>query len=84
MKLNCKPGDLAVLIRSRKDPSHIGKILTVVAWCALTEGWIVDPPLTSGPISWRSVDDKFLRPIRDGNGEDETFEWAGTPDEVTA
>jgi hypothetical protein len=31
---------------------------------------------------WWPIDDRYLRPIRDNDGEDETLSWAGKPREV--
>lgn len=41
----------------------------------LRKGWIV---------SFDSLPDDYLRPIRDQPGEDETLQWLPVPDEVTA
>lgn len=59
--MNCRPGDLAVVVKSQYDQTQIGKIVRVVEWCTWTKGWIVSPPILFYP----SVHDEVLRPIRD-------------------
>ncbi len=75
--MNCKPGDLAVVVRSIYDPAQIGKIVRVVEWCAYTEGWIVSPCI----LFYASVHDECLRPIRDPGDDavDETLQWLPAP-----
>lgn len=79
--MNCKPGDLAVIVRTR-DPAgrkYIGKVVTcvrIVEECY----WDVDPALPR----YVMVNDWCLRPIRDQDGDDETITWAGKPEKVGA
>lgn len=51
--------------------------------------WVVESigaPLgcAGGPLMVRPMFDKYLRPIRDQPGADETLTWCDVPDEVTA
>lgn len=93
MKLNCKPGDLAIVVNSKSSPDCIGLITRVVSYLPDVTGdpaWIVDPPLHDGrlfnglerPGNWWM--DAALRPIRDQDGEDEILRIAGKPQEVKA
>lgn len=87
--MNCKPGDLAVIVRC--DHEHrwaIGRIVRVVtavvsAWGTI--GWALEHPLV-GPDGQRRdcAADRCLRPIRDQDGEDEILRLVGKPQEVTA
>ena len=75
MKLNCKPGDLAIYVN--KDFS--GRIFTIVEksgefW------WRVEPC----PPYVIALHDKNLRPLRDQDGEDEMLRIAGLPNKESA
>lgn len=72
--MNCKPGDLAVIIRARKKPEWLGRVVEVIRPFD-SESWVTDPM----PSEFVSVMDCALRPIRDSDGEDETLIWAGLP-----
>lgn len=80
--MNCKPGDLAVVIRS-KCSDHIGMLVTVVGPALIPElgMWTIEPvkpiPCPS-PFGWKCRDSS-LRPIRDQPGQDETLTWAPVP-----
>lgn len=82
--MNCKPGDLAMIV-SIESPYHRGKIVTVVRVSNMfDDSWVCDPDLEDAEgvgIDWA---DCALRPIRPTDGEDETLQWAGKPNEVTA
>ena len=94
--MNCKPGDLAVIVRS-DFPASIGCLCLVLKsneidhegmWC-----WAVR---ASNKIEWEYgfktvvlnrhgfVPDAWLRPIRDNDGEDEMLRIVGKPEGVTA
>lgn len=85
MNLNCKPGDLAVVVSGYPE-SNIGKVITVTRIATLTSAvlgfpcWEYEGHLDS-TIGGRSglVHDACLRPIRPGDGADETLDWAGLP-----
>jgi hypothetical protein len=87
--MNCKPGDLAVVVAVRgadqKNKAHIGKIVTAAERIDGNE-WKTEPLLIDleGYFSWISLDDSELRPIRDNDGEDETLQWAPVPTKETA
>jgi hypothetical protein len=62
--MNCKPGDLAVVVRAFSDPTQLGKMVRVVEWDGGVGGLTVEPPIITNGRPWRSVDDCALRPIR--------------------
>ena len=86
MMLNCRPGDLAVIVRGR----NVGVLVEVLEKSLLLESdfWLVKVlgapvegllfgqpiPMTEGNIA-----DARLRPIRDQPGDDETLAWTGLP-----
>lgn len=91
-KLNCRPGDLAVIVRSAAG--NEGKIVQCIEldrfmrWQSLggkewtAPGWRVDQVLrgTGGtPDNW--IEDSLLRPIRDPgeDAQDETLLWIPVP-----
>lgn len=86
MKLNCKQGDLAVIVRS--VAGNEGKIVMcmrlVLGEKHLFKGprWQIDRPLPHSTLGagW-TVADCALRPLRDGEGEDEMLRIAGRPQE---
>jgi len=65
--LNCKPGDLAIIVRSPASPENIGKIVRVIrtavesetieGWRVYLRGglpaWIVESD--GSPLAWASV-----------------------------
>lgn len=93
MKLNCKPGDLAVIVRAQVLNQNIGAIVEVVEFLGGPEStWRVR---TLHPMQRRDgrivetgglgrVRDGSLRPIRDNPGEDETLQWLEVPRKVAA
>lgn len=107
MKLNCKPGDLAVVVGSSDFSGLIVNVLHRAPQVpfnlpdgyphiACPEGnfWVIEfkspiPAFIKGsPIPRQAKfatgrDDK-LRPIRPGEGDDETLTWAGKPEKITA
>ena len=87
--MNCKQGDLAVIVRSRAG--NEGRILTClrlakaceceaesVAWSGPV--WVTDADI---PTSWgettRLYPDERLRPLRASDGEDEMLRLVGLP-----
>lgn len=91
--MNCKPGDLAVIVRSVVRPEAVGAVVRCVAFMPAPDGraaWLIDRSL-GGPIvtemglhqgDWWV--DANMRPIRDNDGEDETLSWAGKPQHIEA
>lgn len=79
--MNCKPGDLAVVVRS-KIGNH-GAICIVVKCdpCKRKEhAWVIDikRPLPKGKKYWWIFDSQ-IRPLRDNPGQDETLQWINVP-----
>lgn len=87
--MNCKQGDLAVIVRSAAG--NEGKIVRCVRFIGYVPGfigedrWEIDldlPTMLGGTC--RHVMDGWMRPIRGGEGADETLSWAGKPEKVAA
>ena len=89
--MNCKQGDLAVVVRSLAG--NDGVIVRCIQLMPagtddlsvfLGPVWKIDKPLVS---NWGDsspfINDINLRPIRDNDGEDETLTWAGKPEQVS-
>ena len=92
--MNCKQGDIAQLRKSYTG-CNAGKVVTCVRLhdslthdadgrpfgCGFEHPrWVVDPPLPNG--LWGviyTVADCNLRPLRDGEGEDEMLRLVGLP-----
>jgi hypothetical protein len=91
--MNCKPGDLAVVIAARHTPQLIGALVRVlrlatpgetISRCFFGQSWV---QVCTGESSWLvEKDDQqwfhrdcALRPIRDQPGQDETLTWAPVP-----
>lgn len=89
MKLNCKLGDMAIVVSAPHDPEHVGKIVKCAAFLpnkfGLGPHWSTEPALIRR-ISGNDLDwsDRRLRPIRDNDQPDETLQWVDVPREVTA
>jgi hypothetical protein len=96
--MNCKPGDLAVIVSGVKD-TNIGRIVRCVRIThfrglrmpdgTLNEGvvWEIDRTLTAWSGKRHNFAlDKRLRPIRDPGDDatDETLLWVGSPHKETA
>lgn len=66
--MNCKPGDLAIVIRCPARPELIGRILRVTTPCPVHPGhWDTDPPYYLHPFPFpMSFSDLSLRPLRPG------------------
>ena len=84
MKLNCKQGDLAVIVRSHAG--NEGKIVhclrLVLNERHLFPGprWLIDRAVPHSTLgTTRTVADCALRPLRDNNGEDEVLRLVGLP-----
>lgn len=86
--MNCKPGDLAMVVRCSP-----GSEITLGHTCEIVEmeihpitkeiGWLVDPPCANGHDC---IVDAFLRPLRDPGADavDEMVQKLGKPEGVTA
>lgn len=92
--MNCKPGDLAVLVRVEKPQlePNIGKLVTVLRAYDATRWWVRNeqPMLASHapgvyhqvPVgNWVIASDPSLRPIRPqaDDAQDETLSWLPVP-----
>jgi len=78
MALNCKQGDLAIVIRSNKG--FIGKIVKCLSLARCNPltgeaGWFTEPKLGG----YHCIVDSALRPIRDSNETDEILRIVGKP-----
>lgn len=97
--MNCKPGDLAVMVISTflggslcnvLRPTQIGDrdSLGCVDLGLDGPGWHVEllaPRWFGGQFYCKFMFyDRYLRPIRDQDGDDETLTWAGKPEKVGA
>jgi hypothetical protein len=92
MRLNCRPGDLAILVRAHPVASAcIGRVVRLVgvtlisgspAWSYEGMPWRGGSPMDRW--TWYEIPDAWLRPIRDNDGEDESFRWAPAPEKVLA
>lgn len=86
---NCKPGDLAI---THGLPVDNGVIVEVIGpydnsggWEYLGQCWLIESkgsPLWLTPTKRQqriALPDFNLIPLRDSDGQDETFAWAGKP-----
>jgi hypothetical protein len=82
--MNCKPGDLAIIVRSR----YVGRIVVVKTlepnyqfWEFSADSWRTEPILRD--LLGREVPcpDSYLRPIIDPgeDAQDETLSWLDVP-----
>jgi hypothetical protein len=90
MKLNCKQGDLAVIVRSTNG--NEGKVLTCLRLATFSEvsaqgftgwGWPVWVTDAQIPCVWGYMTELYpddrLRPLRDSDGQDEMLRLVGLP-----
>jgi hypothetical protein len=88
--MNCKPGDLAIVVSPRaKNAGKIGRCVSRYDGPWLDgegPGWVLDGTVLYRHDGTRKrinvIMDKWLRPIRDNDGEDEMLRIAGKPREV--
>lgn len=94
--MNCKPGDLAVIVRC-DNPINLGRIVRCESFNGAANlrgpagriypgAWRISPalPAWSGPATTTYAPDEFLRPIRGQDGEDEILRLVGRPEGVAA
>lgn len=94
--MNCKPGDLAVIVAPDTSTRNLGKIVRVLHGSRLGDGWwwveSLSPAFMNGPGSCDrvamegNIEDRRLRPIRDPGDDavDETLLWLPAPTTETA
>lgn len=89
MKLNCRPGDLAIVVVGENSGKLVDVIQEHPIWGRGV--WRVVPHSNVSSTFGHSkagapigCDDYRLRPIRPDEGDDETLTWAGKPEKVTA
>lgn len=86
--MNCKQGDLAIVIKSYQG--NLGKIVRCLEyipnfkWEGLSNGaWYVEGNITNIVKKGNNyIHDSQLKPLKDNDGEDESFTWAGKPEIV--
>lgn len=75
--MNCKPGELAVVIRDYKN-LHIGRIITVVRYekhpYGRLDAWVTDPVLIDPDGCLFMPTDNGVRPIRPDETHEESTE----------
>ena len=91
--MQCKLGDLAIVVNDFEHPINNGCLLMIVAKAplgafAIPADWI-GRPLSTFEFNGRKQSpggqgivvyrDVELRPLRDSDGQDETLVWAGLP-----
>ena len=79
--MNCKIGDLAIIVGPTRYKHHIGKIVELkkIYTKGIDYGWLTEPIFNTpagAEIVWK---DAHLRPIRDQPGKDESLQWCPTP-----
>lgn len=92
--MNCRLGDLAIVVNDFENPENNGALLKIVAHTRPGQ-WDIPADWNCIPLSTFRFDDKVvapgrgvlgyrdreLRPLRDNDGQDQTFDWAGHPTE---
>jgi hypothetical protein len=76
--MNCRPGDLAVVVAG-SPAANVGKVIRVVE---LDDGlhWTYEGRLLGHfGTPAKVVADDCLRPLRDSDGQDETLSWKEVP-----
>lgn len=86
--MNCKPGDLAIVVLSPAIPELLGMIVQVTKLSdEFPNSWDTEPPVYISGNPWPvSFDDRSLRPIRDpgDDAQDETLQWLDVPSKIEA
>ena len=93
--MQCIPGDLAVVVNDYEYPGNNGALLRVLKSAKPEFGntpydWLCEPlstfrfsktikPGMPCVILYRDVE---LKPLRDGDGQDETLSWLTTPESL--
>lgn len=97
--MNCRPGDIAVIVGGIEANVgrmvRVIKACDALHWAMCHADWEVEllqTTTTSGPLGEQDSGpgmvcvcvDRILRPIRDGEGDDETLTWAPKGETVPA
>ena len=87
--MNCKEGDLAVIVRSSyANEGRIVVCLGLVRGVIYKDGLIADSwrvePWSDGIRFFTHVPDSALRPIHDNPGADESLSWCDVQKKVAA
>ena len=89
--MNCKPGDLAVVVGLGPDEGHwaLGRVVQCVSLYVFAgyPCWLLKEPMTSPTgVEYIGVYDGALKPIRDpGDGaRDESLDWLPVPSKEVA
>jgi hypothetical protein len=91
MKLNCKQGEIAIVVQS--NAGNEGRVLTCLhlasrkqceaeslGWWTAGAVWVTDADLMCNDgTTTRLYPDSRLRPLRDSEGEDEVLRLVGRP-----
>lgn len=83
--MNCKPGDMAIIVRSRAHPEHLGKVIQVHDHYGHEIGWTHTPSLqlkNGNPSLF--ICDSCLKPLRNDEGPDMMTLLAGIPSKEKA
>ena len=83
--MNCREGDIALYV-GRECPEIVGRIFKIVGkYPSALPAWFIEPSVVDRSGKLRNAAfDYALRPIRPGDGTDETLVWAGKPEGVAA
>lgn len=88
--MNCKPGDLAVVVRAEipQDMVLVGRVTRVTSSYQYQGEWVWKYKgrrlYDSDGSEILGLADRHLRPLRDSDDPDETLTWAGKPADVVA
>jgi hypothetical protein len=88
--MNCKPGDLAVIVKPGTTHRNLGKLVVVknLLWDDMWNVEALSPcHKENGRYeTWGFIEDHRLRPLRDPGDDavDETILWLGSPTKEAA
>ena len=86
--MNCKQGDLAIIVGCVNVPVANGRIVRCVAFVPdyNIPAWDIDPPVVAPDGVYPSIHDSLLRPINNPGEDavDEIVRLVGSPSGVTA
>jgi hypothetical protein len=85
-EMNCKNGDLVVLLRAEGYPGMVGALGKILRPSTNPLRWhttFFGHPSSHWTGEWDTLD-SHMRPIRDNPGKDETLDWCPVPTKETA